>query len=319
MYKNYLNIVNYSGLIDSAPFGSCSLFLDHRDQLIDPKTFLKGKKIRKFSPETIKILCCFEALLNDGELDPHSAIVSATSMGDFESVCELLRESWNNSQPYKISPGNIQNTIINSTAGISAINYALDGPNISICARELSFYEALSKTMAIAMSDQAKNIFLTSVEDFKGVYGISRRHLLNDENSIQYPKDTLATIFHFSTKNITADKILFVNSGRLFSHNKMDILLSNILDSLNVKNTEISYVCLWDATSNYRDEIDRFFSPVNIYELPKNAGYLMSCLGSWQLENLILNCGSGKLGIQIAIDHEGYYGIAIISKSAEYK
>ncbi|WP_173632234.1 hypothetical protein [Paramixta manurensis] len=48
--------------------------------------------------------------------------------------------------------------------------------------------------------------------------------------------------------------------------------------------------------------------------LPAAARVLMAGLGAWQLEDFLSRTGDNKFGVQLAIDVDGFYGMALIER-----
>lgn len=315
MDKLTLSVSHWCSLKDGIQSGSCLPLTSEHHQRIDEAVVLAGKKLRNVDPQTVQMLCCFAALRQTTSYEPHAAMVSATSMGAFDSVCKLLVESWQNALPHQVSPGNIPNTVINSTAGIAAIHYNFDGPNISLCASELSFYEALTKAFALKQRGQAKDIFVSTLESWEGIYGRALNGLRHTSTHALFPRQCYATLFMLADQPQASAQILAVTSGRLLQRELLPDLLTDFLSGHSVANDEIEYVNMWDAGEPCT-ALATQFPQSELTALPTSARVLMSGLGAWQFEQLLTRTHPGKLALQLAIDAEGFYGISIMQKAA---
>ncbi|CDG90179.1 hypothetical protein [Xenorhabdus bovienii] len=312
-----LTIRNWCSLKDGIQTGNSPALTSDDCAQIDEKIVLAGKKLRNIDTQTTKVLCCFDAIKRAGNYDPHAAIISATSMGAFDSVCKLLEESYQNALPYQISPGNIPNTVINSTAGFAAIHYEVDGPNISLCASELSFYEALTKAFAIGKRRPANKIFVSAVESWGGLYGRALNEIRQDEH---FPVDYYAALFMLSpaawnvVDDIAGDKILAVTTGRLGAEEDITAKAVDFINSVGIRPELVHTLNIWAVSQNNLSSFNRYFPHTSITQLSSSAKVLMSGLGAWQLEHLLTKTAANKYGVQIAVDDEGFYGLSIIEK-----
>lgn len=312
-----LSVIHWCSLKDGIQSGSCLPLVSKSDQQIDEATVLAGKKLRNIDAQTINMLCCFSALSQTTTYEPHAAMVSATSMGAFDSVCKLLTESRLSTLPHQISPGNIPNTVINSTAGMSAIHYGFDGPNISLCASELSFYEALTKAFALGRCSQTRDIFVSALESWEGLYGRALNNNRQNSSREVFPQQCYAALFMFSVQPEAEgiNRILAVTTGRLHQREQLGDKLASFLFSHGLVNSEIDQINLWDARQQ-SEVVLKMFPYTTLTTLSTSARVLMSGLGAWQLEQLLSSTNTGKIGVQLAIDADGFYGIAVIKKAS---
>ncbi|WP_308825000.1 hypothetical protein [Sodalis praecaptivus] len=218
--------------------------------------------------------------------------------------------------PHQISPGNIPNTVINSTAGLAANHYGFDGPNISICASELSFYEALTKAYALKRRGQARDIFVSALESWQGLYGQALSHYRKNSQQARFPQQCYAALFMFSEQPQVEARILAVSTGRLSQHSLLAGRLEYFLFSQGVSKTDISHINLWDAVGQ-TEMLAQQFTQATLTILPTAARVLMAALGSWQLDDILARIGGEQLVVQLAIDAEGFYGMALIERVSE--
>ena len=310
-----LAVAHWHSLKDGVQAGSGQP-LPAENGRINPAEVLAGKKLRNIDPQTIDMLCCFAALSQVASWEPHAAMVSATSMGAFDSVCKLLRESRENALPHQISPGNIPNTVINSTAGLSAIHYGFDGPNISLCANELSFYEALTKAFALMQRQQANDIFVSAVESWQGLYGRSLNPYRTEDNRENLPQLSYAALFMFSRlpESDAVDRVLAVTTGRVLQPADLSDKLASFLFSSGHACDDIEQINQW-GVDGQTEALAQLLPGATLTSLSASAKVLMSGLGAWQLAQLLSTVRPGKLAVQLAMDSEGFYGIAIIKKA----
>ncbi|CAI0871513.1 hypothetical protein [Serratia entomophila] len=250
MPKLSLSLNHWCSLQDGIQFGNCQPLVSEEQQQIDVSAVLAGKKSRNIDVQTVSMLCCFAALSRTTRWEAHAAMVSATSMGAFDSVCKLLIESRQSELPHQISPGNIPNTVVNSTAGMAAIHYGFDGPNISLCASELSFYEALTKAFALKQWGQAGDIFVSALENWQGLYGQSLSHHRRSSPQERFPQQYYAALFMFSEQPQAVARILAVSTGRLPQSSLLAERLASFLFSQGVAKTDIRHINLWDAAGH---------------------------------------------------------------------
>ncbi|CAK8741523.1 hypothetical protein SODG_004861 [Sodalis praecaptivus] len=59
------------------------------------------------------------------------------------------------------------------------------------------------------------------------------------------------------------------------------------------------------------------FTQATLTILPAAARVLMAALGSWQLDDILARIGGEQLVVQLAIDAEGFYGMALIERVSE--
>ncbi|GKW40892.1 hypothetical protein LOZ86_08210 [Pectobacterium parvum] len=315
MAKLSLSLSHWCSLQDGIQFGNCQPLASEERQQIDESSVLVGKKLRNIDPQTVSMLCCFAALSQTTRWEAHAAMVSATSMGAFDSVCKLLIESRQNALPHQISPGNIPNTVINSTAGMSAIHYGFDGPNISLCASELSFYEALTKAFALKQRGQAEDIFVSALESWQGLYGQTLDHHRKNIQQEHFPQQCYAALYLFSEQPQAAARILAVSTGRLSQRLLLTDRLASFLFSQGVAETDIGHINLWDAVG-HSETLAQQFTKATLTILPAAARVLMAGLGAWQLEDILSRTDGNRFGVQLAIDADGFYGMALIEKAS---
>ncbi|HDX9112744.1 hypothetical protein [Enterobacter cloacae] len=313
MDKFSLSLSHWCSLKDGIQFGNCQPLANGERQQIDESAVLAGKKLRNIDPQTVSMLCCFASMSRTTSWGSHAAMVSATSMGAFDSVCKLLIESRQNALPHQISPGNIPNTVINSTAGMAAIHYGFDGPNISLCASELSFYEALTKAFSLKQRGQAEDIFVSALESWQGLYG---RTLIHNSQQESFPQQCYAALYMFSAQPQTVARILAVSTGRLSQRLLLADRLANFLLSQGVSEADIDHISIWDA-DGHSDMLVQRFTQATLTVLPAAARVLMAGLGAWQLEDFLSRTGDNKLGVQLAIDADGFYGMALIDRGLQ--
>ncbi len=307
-----LFIDKWCSLKDGVQSGNCQNLLSEGQTAIDESTVLKGKKLRNITPQTVTLLCCFEAMKNSSAYNPHAAIISATSMGAFDSVAQLLNDSYCKEFPHQISPGNIPNTVINSSAGIAAIHYQIDGPNISLCANELSFYEALTKAFILNKSRQAQDIFISALESWQGIYGqVLNFARIHDEND--FPIVSYSALFLLSSnpKKTKVAQIIAVKTGRLIEDEQFITVVIHWVISLGLNVELLDSMNIW---GEHVEKFEKYFLYTTFQQLSASSRVLMSGLGAWQLEYLLNTTKSGKYGVQIALDDEGFYGMAVIYK-----
>ena len=316
MAKLSLSLSHWCTLQDGIQSGNCQPLADGGQQPVDAAEVLAGKKLRNIDAQTVSMLCCFAALSRTTAWDAHAAMVSATSMGAFDSVCKLLVESRENALPHQISPGNIPKTVINSTAGMAAIHYGFDGPNISLCASELSFYEALSKAFALKKSAQAGDIFVSALESWQGLYGQSLSHHRENLPQQGFPQQSYAALYLFSEQPDSAARILAVSSGRLSQRSLLADRLASFLASQGVAASDIAHINLWDAVGE-PVSLNAQCTQATLTVLPADARVLMAGLGAWQLETLLSCSADGELSVQLATDADGFYGMALIEKASQ--
>ncbi|WP_308824999.1 hypothetical protein [Sodalis praecaptivus] len=96
MSKFSLSFGHWCSLQDGIQSGNCQPLAGEKRQPIDESAVLAGKKLCNIDPQTVSMLCCFAALSRTTRWESHAAMVSATSMGAFDSVCKLLFESRQN-------------------------------------------------------------------------------------------------------------------------------------------------------------------------------------------------------------------------------
>ena len=313
MDKFSLSLSHWYSLKDGIQSGNCQLLASEERQQIDESAVLAGKKLRNIDPQTVNMLGCCAALSRTTSWEPHAAMVSATSMGAFDSVCKLLIESRQNALPHQISPGNIPNTVINSTAGIAAIHFGFDGPNISLCASELSFYEALTKAFALKRRGQAQDIFVSALESWQGLYGQTLSHNRKQNEQELFPLQCYAALYIFSAQPQATARILAVSTGRLSQSSLLADRLASFLFSQGVAEADVDHINLWDASGHFGVLAQRF-TQATLTVLPAAARVLMAGLGAWQLEDFLSRSGDDKFGVQLAIDADGFYGMALIER-----
>ncbi|HAY4298177.1 hypothetical protein ACH32B_08005 [Enterobacter dykesii] len=316
MDKFSLSLSHWCSLKDGIQFGNCQPLASEERKQIDEFAVLTGKKLRNIDPQTVSMLCCFASMSRTTCWESHAAMVSATSMGAFDSVCKLLIESRQNTLPHQISPGNIPNTVINSTAGMAAIHYGFDGPNISLCASELSFYEALTKAFALKQRGQAEDIFVSALESWQGLYGQTLSHNRKQGQQECFPQQCYAALYMFSAQPQTAARILAVSTGRLSKRSLLADRLVSFLFSQGVQEADIDHISLWDA-DGHSDMLAQRFTQATLTVLPATARVLMAGLGAWQLDDFLSRTGDNKFGVQLAIDADGFYGMALIERGLQ--
>lgn len=255
---------------------------------------------------------------NHGDSLARSAIIGATSNGSIDTVIQLIKESNGSRFAFQVNPAQIPNTVINSSAGQLAIKYGIKGPNVSLCAKELSFYNALVQGLRFARRGESDYIYMTAIETFSGEFGTLYAQ------SIDLPVEKrldAAAIFSFKTCTDLKMPGLIVRScitGRLFHSSAaglIDLILTFIaghgveLDGLS--RVSLAVPDSWRMSSSGLN----LTLGARLEILDRAKALSLSLVGAYQLAELADGVLAHSFGLMVCVDDEGFYGVALIERT----
>lgn len=92
-------------------------------------------------------------------------LVLGTSTGSVASITDFTRDTFVRERPYLVNPANFPNTVMNSSAGRTAIWYKLRGPNSTIAAGHLTGLVALRYATRMIRLGYADTLLVGAVEE----------------------------------------------------------------------------------------------------------------------------------------------------------
>lgn len=281
-----------------------------------------SRELKNFDRQSLLLLAAM-SLIEDGNHDDSlasSAIIGATSNGSIDTVIQLIKESNESRFAFQVNPAQIPNTVINSSLGQLAIKYGIKGPNVSLCAKELSFYHALVQGLRIAMRGESDHIYTTAIETFSGEFGMLYAQSVN--LPVEKRADT-AAIFSFQVCTDLKVPGLVVRScmtGRLFpadSAGLIDMVLTFLagqgveLDDLNRVNLAVA-----DSWKTSLGCLSLAFG-ARLEMLDRAKALSLSLVGAYQLAELANGVLPQSFGAMVCVDDEGFYGIALVERNDE--
>ncbi|AOE67390.1 hypothetical protein A7317_10380 [Pseudomonas fluorescens] len=279
-----------------------------------------GRELKNFDRQALLLLAAM-ALVNDdnhGDTLVRSALIGATSNGSIDSVIQLIKESNDNRFAFQVNPAQIPNTVINSSLGQLAIKYGIKGANVSLCAKELSFYNALVQALRIARRGDSERLYATALETFSGEFG--KRYLRAIERPAEERPDT-AAVFSFEASTDTQAPGLVVRAcvtGRLLAADPASLgaLIRGCLAGQGVEPAEwrvsLAAPDAWPATCVALS--DALGMPVD--RLDRAKALSLSLVGAYQLAHLAKSIPAQGGGVMACVDEEGFYGVALIQRNA---
>lgn len=97
--------------------------------------------------------------------------------------------------------------------------------------------------------------------------------------------------------------------GRILQPHDIEHVLIDIFNNLEIDKKMIRYSNIWSSMPINLPIIQEMYN-VNI--TPNYFGYLMATLGAYQCEDILRHLLPGSYCMQLAIDKDGFYGIAIL-------
>jgi hypothetical protein len=278
-----------------------------------------SRELKNFDRQSLLLLAAMSLIEdgNHGDSLARSAIIGATSNGSIDTVIQLIKESNESRFAFQVNPAQIPNTVINSSLGQLAIKYGIKGPNVSLCAKELSFYNALVQASRIAMRGESDYIYTTAMETFSGEFGTLYAQSIN--LPAEERLDT-AAIFSFQVCIDLKAPGLIVRScmtGRLLPSNAaglIDLVLSFLAEQ-GVDLDELSRINLaapdsWQMSSNI---LNLAFGG-RFEMLDRSKALSLSLVGAYQLAEIANGLRPQSFGVMVCVDDEGFYGVALIER-----
>lgn len=309
--------------------GTCSVLpkvsLNEDCADFDVDLILGTKGLRNVDIQARLVLFCMKALDSTDLEKADVAVVSATSLGSLDSQMKLIFESKVNVPPYKLTPGNIPNSVINSTAGLVAIWQKIKGPNISISAMELSFYMALSESIRIISLHDINLSYITAVETFDSNFGLLCRKYIKSANSNVLPEN-VAAAFKLDA-DVSASKgsglpvIEYCVNGKAYHATTPNLKaideIINLLSQKEINSDAITYINL-----NYTDAgnsiiisaLKKVFKNAEINFIDRTPPSEFSTAGALQLADILEKIEHGGRAIMACVDNDGFFGVALISR-----
>jgi len=279
-----------------------------------------SRELKNFDRQSLLLLAAMSLIEdgNDGDSLAGSAIIGATSNGSIDTVIQLIKESNESRFAFQVNPAQIPNTVINSSLGQLAIKYGIKGPNVSLCAKELSFYHALVQGLRIAMRGESDYIYTTAIETFSGEFGTLYAQSIN--LPAEKRLDT-AAIFSFQAVADLKVQGLIVRScmtGRLFSSDSAGLidLILTFLAGQGVELDQVSRVNLAAADSWQMSlsSLNRAFG-ARFEMLDRAKALSLSLVGAYQLAEMANGVPAQSFGVMACVDDEGFYGVALIERN----
>jgi 3-oxoacyl-[acyl-carrier-protein] synthase II len=279
-----------------------------------------SRELKNFDRQSLLLLAAMSLIedANQGESLARAAVIGGTSNGSIDTVIQLIKESNESRFAFQVNPAQIPNTVINSSVGQLAIKYGIKGANVSLCAKELSFYSAMVQGLRFARRGDCERIYATAMETFSGEFGT----LYADSHGLDAAEriDT-AAIFSFRTCSDPQTPGPVVRScvtGRLFPTSGAslgDLILTFVagngvaLDRLG--QVSVSVAESWRAAL---DDLGQAFGE-KLAVLQRTKALSLSLVGAYQLADLAQSVKPGDVGVMACVDEEGFYGIALVGCS----
>ncbi len=255
---------------------------------------------------------------NHGDSLARSAIIGATSNGSIDTVIQLIKESNDSRFAFQVNPAQIPNTVINSSAGQLAIKYGIKGPNVSLCAKELSFYNALVQGLRFARRGESDYIYMTAIETFSGEFGTLYAQSI--DLPVEKGLDT-AAVFSFRTCTDLKVPGLIVRScitGRLFPSSAAGLsdLILTFMAGHGVELDGLSRVNL-AVPDSWRMSLSglNLILGERLEILDRAKALSLSLVGAYQLAELANGVLAHSFGLMVCVDDEGFYGVALIERT----
>lgn len=276
-----------------------------------------SRELKNFDRQSLLLLAAMSLVEdgNQGDSLARSSIIGATSNGSIDSVIQLIKESNESPFAYQVNPAQIPNTVINSSVGHLAIKYGIKGANVSLCAKELSFYNALVQGLRFARRRQSEYIYTTAIETFTGEFGAlyARSMDLPAEQCL----DTAAIFSFQATADFRAPGLLIRSciTGRLFPvapGSLMDLMFTFLAGQrIEPERVSRSNLAVPDSWRTSLGDLDRVFGErLGVLERARTKS--LSLVGAYQLAELVVAVTPGSFGVMAVVDEDGFYGVALI-------
>ncbi|MFL6878851.1 hypothetical protein ACJ6YJ_28855 [Pseudomonas marginalis] len=278
-----------------------------------------SRELKNFDRQALLLLAAMALISDDnhGDALTCSALIGATSNGSIDSVIQLIKESNDNRFAFQVNPAQIPNTVINSSLGQLAIKYGIKGANVSLCAKELSFYNALVQTLRIARRGDSERLYTTALETFSGEFG--KRYVRAIERPDEERPDT-AAVFSFQASTDTQAPGLVVRAcvtGRLLAADAASLgeLIREFLLGQGIESGEwrvsLAAPDAWPAACVQLSTA--LGMPVE--RLDRAKALSLSLVGAYQLAYLAKHIPVQGGGVMVCVDEEGFYGVALVQRN----
>ena len=276
-----------------------------------------SRELKNFDRQSLLLLAAMSLLedANQGDALARAAVIGATSNGSIDTVIQLIKESNESRFGFQVNPAQIPNTVINSSVGQLAIKYGIKGANVSLCAKELSFYSAMVQGLRFARRGDCDRIYATAMETFSGEFGTLYADSLELDAAERI--DT-AAIFSFRTCSDPQTPGPVVRScmtGRLLpaSGASLSDLILTFAAGHGVQLDKLTRVSVSVADS-WKAALDDLGQALGekLDVLERTKALSLSLVGAYQLAGLAQSVKASDFGVMACVDEEGFYGIALV-------